>query len=240
MSIELINGDCLIEMKKIPDKSIDLVLTDPPYGVTQNRQDVSVDLTELFRVGKGVIMTAQQPYTTEVIYKFKGYFKYDLVWDKVLTSGFLNANRMPLRRHESILVFNEVCYNPQKIIGNKNHSKGRPKESVNNNYGKHNFVDNTEKLGEMKHPSSIVTFSKPHPSMAYHRTEKSIELMKWLINTYSKINDTILDPFMGSGTTGVACKELNRNFIGIEIDKTYYELSKKRIEETIVSEKLYE
>jgi len=227
--IKLILGDCLEEMKKIPDKSIDLVLTDPPYGVTQNKQDIVVDLSELFRVGKGIVMTSQQPYTTDVIYQYRKCFKYDLVWDKVLTSGFLNANRMPLRSHESILVFGDVQYNPQKVMGNKNHSKGKPKDSANNNYGKHNFVDNTEALGNMKHPTSIISFSKPHPSVAQHRTEKPIELMMWLVKTYSNVGNTILDPFMGSGTTGVACKELGRNFIGIEISPEYFEIAKKRI-----------
>jgi site-specific DNA-methyltransferase (adenine-specific) len=226
-------GDCLEVMKQIPDKSIDLVLTDPPYGVTQNKQDIVVDLAEVFRVSNGVVLTAQQPYTTDVIYKHRKYFKYDLVWNKVLTSGFLNANRMPLRTHESILVFGDVQYFPQKTLGSKNHSKGKPKECANNNYGKHNFVDNTEKLGYMKCPTSIIVFPKPHPSVAQHRTEKPIELMRWLVKTYSKIGDTILDPFLGSGTTLVAAKELGRKAIGIEISDKYCEIAVRRIKNTV-------
>ena len=230
--IKLILGDCIDVVKTISDKSIDLVLTDPPYGVTKNEEDISVDLSELFRISKGIIMTTQQPYTTDVIQQFRKYFKYDLIWDKVLSSGFLNANRMPLRQHEIILVFGNVQYFPQKVVGEKSHSKGKLKESLNYNYGKHNFVDNSEKLDNMKHPTSIVTFSKPHPSVAQHRTEKPIGLMRWLIKTYSKQEDTILDPFMGSGTTGVACKELDRNFIGIEVKPKYFEIAKKRIDNT--------
>lgn len=121
-------GDCLDYLQSIDDKSIDLALFDPPYGVTQNKKDVVVDLSEIFRVSKGVILFSQQPYTTDIIAQFRKHFKYDLVWNKVLSSGFLNANRMPLRCHESILIFGKVTYNPQKVLGNKNHSKGKPKE----------------------------------------------------------------------------------------------------------------
>lgn len=159
-------------------------------------------------------------------------WRYNLVWDKVLTSGFLNANKQPLRQHEEIVVFykKQPTYNPQKTKGTPNHSKGKPKESSNNNYNSFGWVDNVDKLGNMKHPKSIVTFSKPHPSTMIHPTQKPLDLLEWLIKTYTNENDTILDNCMGSGTTGVACKNLNRNFIGIEKDEKYFNIAKERIE----------
>lgn len=230
--IELILGDCLDKIKDIPDGSIDLVLTDPPYGVTQNKRDKVVDLSELFRIGKRIILTTQQPYTTDIICNFRKYFKYDLVWDKVLVSGFLNANRMPLRKHESILIFGNGCYNPQFTEGKPLHSKGvayKNKNPKNNNYGKFNNTDDNRAGSTLKYPTSIITFSKTHPSIAQHRTEKPVLLMEWLIKTYSNENDIVFDPFMGSGSTGVACKNLNRCFIGIEKDEKYFTIAENRI-----------
>lgn len=150
-----------------------------------------------------------------------------------MTSGFLNANRMPMRQHEQIAVFYKKLptYNPQKVKGAKNHSKGKIKDvGVNNNYGKHSFVDNSETLGEMKNPASIVSFAKPHPSVSVHPTQKPVELMEWLIRTYTNEGDVVLDNCMGSGTTGIACVRTKRDFIGIELDEQYFNLSKYRIE----------
>lgn len=138
-----------------------------------------------------------------------------------------------MRQHEQIAIFYKKLptYNPQKVKGSKNHSKGKVKEiDVNNNYGNHNFVDNSELLGDMKNPTSIVTFSKPHPSICVHPTQKSVELMEWLIKTYTNENDVVLDNCMGSGTCGVACVNTNRNFIGIELDEKYFEIAKERVE----------
>jgi len=223
----LYHSDCLELVKDI--EQVDAVITDPPYGVTQNKSDIVVDLSSVFGASDRVIMFSQQPYTTDVISQFRDKFKYDLVWDKVLTSGFLNANRMPLRKHESILIFGDGVYNPQKVIGVKSHSKGKKKNTQNNNYGKHEFADNSIKNGNLKHPTSIIRYSKPHPSVALHRTEKPLQLMEWLIKTYSNKGDTILDPFMGSGTTLVACVKTGRKGIGIEIDEKYFNIAVDRI-----------
>ena len=178
------------------------------------------------------VLTGQGLFSAELMLSNKKMYRYSLVWDKVLTSGFLNANRMPLRSHEDILVFYKKLplYNPQKTLGKKNHSKGARKENKNNNYGEFGFVDNSEKLGDMKHPKSIITFSKPHPSVSVHPTQKPVELMEYLIKTYTNEGETVLDNCMGSGTTGVACVNLNRNFIGIELDDKYFEIAKERIE----------
>lgn len=241
-NIKLYNGDCLEIMKTLPDKSIDLILCDLPYGVTANKLDIVIPFDKLWeqynRIIKdnGVIaLFGQGVFYIDLVNSNRKMFKYDLVWNKVLTSGFLNANRMPLRQHEQIAIFykKQPVYNPQKTKGSKNHNKGKPKNNENNNYGKYDFVDNTETLGELKNPTSILTFSKPHPSKALHRTEKSIELLEYLIKTYSNEGETVLDNCMGSGSCGVAAVNTNRNFIGIELDKNYFEIAKKRIEEAI-------
>lgn len=236
--MELINGDCLEEMKNIQDKSIDMILCDLPYGVTQNKWDSVIDLKLLWieyeRIIKdrgAIILTAQDKFSAKLMVSNEKIHKYNLVWDKQLTSGFLNANRMPLRVHEDILIFYKKLpiYNPQKIKGKPNHSKGKMTTDENNNYGTYGKIDNKDILGDMKHPKSILSFRKPHPSKALHPTEKPIELMEWLIRSYTNEGDLILDNCMGSGTTGVACVNLNRNFIGIELDEKYFKIAKQRI-----------
>ena len=238
--IKLIHGDCLEEMKNIPDKSIDMILCDLPYGQTKNKWDSIIPFEKLWeqynRIIKdngAIVLFANGMFTAELMMSNKKMWKYNLVWDKVLTSGFLNANRMPLRQHEDICVFYKKLptYNPQKFEGKPNHSKGKPKENANNNYGEFNFIDNSAKHGNMKHPTSIVTFSKPHPSKMLHPTEKSIDLCEWLIKTYTNENEVVLDNCMGSGSTGVACINANRKFIGIELEEKYFNIAKNRIEE---------
>lgn len=229
--VTIYHGDCREILPQL-DVKVDLVLTDPPYGVTQNKADIVVDLS-LFLTQPAVVFS-QQPFTTDLISKHRGIFKYDLVWDKVLTSGFLNANRMPLRQHELILVFGDAQYTPIKTRGAKSHSKGKAKKCRNENYGKHNFVDNTEGLGSMKYPTSILRIRKPHPSVCKHRTEKPIELLEWLIKGYSTQGDLILDPFLGSGTTAMAAKTLNRRCIGIEIEEKYCEIAARRCSQSVM------
>ncbi len=232
-------GDCLKIMPTIKEKSIDMILCDLPYGRTHNKWDTVIPFNELWvnyeRVIKdngAIVLFADGLFMADLMLSNRKMWRYNLVWDKVLTSGFLNANKQPLRVHEEIVVFykKSPCYNPQKVKGNKNHSKGKAKVNDNNNYNKYEFIDNTELLGEMKHPKSIVTFSKPHPSIMVHPTQKPIELLEWLIRTYTNEGDLVLDNCMGSGSTGIACKILNRNFIGIEIDQKYFNIAKKRIE----------
>ena len=242
---QLMFGDCLERMKEIPNNSIDMILCDLPYGVTQNKDDIMIDPKRLWeqywRIAKSnapIVLFGQDKFTAVMMLSDKNH-KYNLIWDKVLTSGFLNANRMPLRSHEDIMVFyrKQPIYNPQKVKGKPNHSKGNQKEMVNNNYGAFDFVDNKEILGDMKHPKSILTFEKTHPSIAKHRTEKPIALLEWLINTYTNENMVVMDNTMGSGSTGVACVNTNRKFIGIEMDEKYYDISCKRITDAINEKK---
>lgn len=245
--VELYQGDCLEIMKEIPDKFVDMILCDLPYGVTHNHWDSEISLDKLWFEYNRIItdngaicLFADGMFMAKLMLSNPKMWRYNLIWNKVLPSGFLNANRMPLRSTEEIVVFykKQPIYNSQKVKGKPNHSKGTAvgKESddesqVNNNYGNYTIVDNNKKLGDMKHPTSLLTFSKPHPSISLHPTEKPIELCKWLIKTYSNENMTVLDNCMGSGSTGVACIDTNRNFIGIELDKTYFQIAKDRIEQ---------
>ena len=237
----IIHGDCLKVMRDIKSESIDMILCDLPYGVTQNKKDVALDSHKLWaqykriiKPKRNIVLTSQFPYTLELISSNKKWFRYDLIWDKVLTSGFLNANRQPLRVHEHILIFyNKLgIYNPQKTIGEKNHSKGTPHETQNRNYGDFEWSETDH--GNLKYPTSIISFRKPHPSIARHPTEKPIELFEWLIETYSNEGDLVLDNCIGSGTTAEACINTNRNFIGIELDEGYHKIAVDRVKSMIV------
>lgn len=232
-------GNCLELMAELPDASIDMILCDLPYGITRNKWDSVIPLEPLWseykRIAKlnaAIVLFADGMFEANLMLSNPQMWRYNLVWDKVLTSGFLNANRMPLRSHEEICVFyqKQPTYNPQKTLGQKNHSKGRPKENANENYGEYDFVDNADKLGNMKHPKSILTFPKPHPSVAIHPTQKSQELCEWLIKTYTNEGDIVLDNCMGSGTTCLAAKNTGRRYIGFELDENYFNIAKERIE----------
>lgn len=234
------NMDCLVGMKAIPSKSIDMILCDLPYGKTQNKQDKPIPFEPLWKEYKriikdngAIILFGQGTFFADLINSNRKMYRYDLVWDKVLTSGFLNANKMPLRRHEQVAVFYKKLptYHPQKNIGKKNHSKGNSKQIINNNYGNFESVDNSAKLGNMKHPTSIVRFEKPHPSISKHRTEKPVALLEYLIRTYTNEGETVLDNCMGSGSTAIACINTERNYIGFEISKEYCDIANKRLEE---------
>lgn len=246
-NIQLYNGDCLEIMKNIPDNSVDLILCDLPYGITRNKWDSIIPLNKLWeqykRITKencAICLFADGMFMAKLMTSNPKMWRYNLVWNKVLPSGFLNANRMPLRTTEEIVVFynKQPIYNPQKTKGTPNHSKGKAVNKtsddegrVNNNYGKYTIVDNNKELGDMKHPTSLITFSKPHPSVSLHPTEKPVHLCEWLIKSYTNENMTVLDNCMGSGSTGVACVNTNRNFIGIELDENYFNIAKERIEQ---------
>ena len=243
--IQIKQGDCLELMKEIPDKSIDMILCDLPYGTTQNKSDIIIPFDKLWnsyeRIIKdngAIVLFAQGVFYVDLINSNRKLFRYDLIWDKVLTSGFLNAKRMPLRQHEQIAVFYKKLpkYNPQFTSGKPLHSKGKTykdKPIVNQNYGVFHTADDSRAGSTEKYPTSILKFQKPHPSISVHRTQKSVELLEWLINTYTDEGETVLDNCMGSGSTGVACVNTNRNFIGYELDEKYFEIAEKRINECI-------
>lgn len=243
--IDLRLGDCLELMKDIPDKSIDMILCDLPYGKTQNKKDKPLPFDKLWTEYRRIIkdngciaLFGQGTFYIDLVNSNRKMFRYDLVWDKGLTTGFLNAKRMPLRKHEQIAIFYEKqpVYNPQFSQGEPLHGKGtayKSKEIKNQNYGKFNAVEDNRAGSVEKYPTTILSFKKPHPSVALHRTEKPVDLLKYLIKTYTNQGDVVLDNCMGSGSTGVACVNTNRNFIGIELDENYFNIAKKRIENAL-------
>lgn len=238
---KIFNEDCLKGMKRIPDNSIDLVLCDLPYEVTQNKKDKKLNLEKLWKEWERVckenciyVLTSQFPFTIDLIMSKRKWFRYDIIWDKQLKTGFLNAKRMPLRKHEHILIFYKKpgTYNPQMEKGELLHSKGTKyysKKIKNQNYGKMVHTDDNRKGSTEKYPSSILSFQKPHPSCSLHRTEKPIDLFRYLIRTYSKENDVVLDSTIGCGTTAVAAKLEKRNYVGFELDTEYYKICKERL-----------
>ena len=237
----LLQGDCLELMKQVPDKSIDLILCDLPYGTTQNKWDTVIPFDKLWtqynRIIKdngAILLFAQGKFYVNLVSSNMKMFRYDLVWDKELVSGFLNAKRMPLRRHEQVAVFYKhlPTYNPQFTQGKPLHSKGtayKEKELTNNNYGDFSTTDDNRAGSTEKYPTSIMKFQKPHPSVCVHPTEKPVALLEYLVKTYTNEGDTVLDNCMGSGSTGVACQNTNREFIGMELDEKYYKIACERL-----------
>ena len=212
-------------------------------GITKCKWDNKIDLNNLWieyeRIIKehGVICLFSQ---TKFFYELKKsnekLFRYDLIWDKVLVTGFLNANRQPLRRHEQIAIFykKQPKYNPQMGIGQPLHGNGKinisEKTKNNNVYGEFKYLEDTRKGSTEKYPTSILKFKKLHSSKMLHPTEKPVSLLEYLIKTYTNEKDVVLDNCMGSGSTGIACLNTNRSFIGIELDKNTFEIAENRIE----------
>lgn len=233
MRVDLKCGDCLEIMKDIPDKSIDMILCDLPYGTTKNKWDSIIDLTELWngyeRIIKdngAIVLFSQMPFTAELVHSNLKLFKYEWIWQKDNGTGFLNAKKMPLKIHENILVFYKKLptYNPQMRTGFKPYKCKQGRHSTN--YGAYEQGHITESNGE-RYPIDIIEFKKDN---GLHPTQKPVALLEYLIKTYTNEKETVLDNCMGSGSTGVACKKLNRNFIGIELDEKYFEIAKERIE----------
>ena len=230
----LMFGDCLERMKEIPSGSVDMVLTDPPYGTTACKWDSIIPLEpmweQLKRIIKpngAIVMTASQPFTTTLISSNMGMFKYCWVWEKQQPTGFLNARRFPLRAHEDIVVFcnGTHTYNPQglKSVTVKNSRKNK---SGNGCYGSVDAKDYTQKEGNF--PRSVIKVSRVTHKQV-HPTQKPVALMEYLIKTYTNEGETVLDFTMGSGSTGVACVNTGRKFIGIELDPTYYGIACERV-----------
>ena len=246
MHYKLYQGDCLKLMKNIEDKSIDCIICDLPYGVTsKNKWDTIIPYEPLWKEYKRIIkdngpiiLFGQDKFTAKTMLSNEKMHRYNLIWNKVLTSGFLNAGRMPLREHEDIMIFYKKLptYNPQFTEGKPLHGMGEKFKKVknnNNNYNDFNSCNNPSANREgdtKKYPKSILTFPRPASSKMLHPTEKPVGLLEYLIKTYSNENDVILDNCMGSGSTGVACLNTNRRFIGIELDEKYFNIAKDRLE----------
>lgn len=231
------HGDCLERMKEIPSGSVDMVLTDPPYGTTACKWDSIIPLEpmweQLKRVIKpngAIVMTASQPFTTTLIASNMKMFKYCWVWEKNSPTGFQNAWKQPMRNIEDIAVFYRKMptYNPQGLIKKTKVRRNSLRKKYNGFINEKSTCSNgSQYLSEYSNfPRQILKFAKER---GLHPTQKPVALMEYLIKTYTNEKDTVLDFTMGSGTTGVAAKNLNRNFIGIELDDGYFDIASKRI-----------
>lgn len=236
--IELWQGDCLELMNNIPDKSVDCIITDLPYGTTQCKWDTIIPFEPLWkqynRIIKdngAIVLFGTEPFSSHLRLSNLKNYKYDWIWDKVKGTGFLNAKRQPMRNHELISVFykKQCTYNPQKTYGHKMKKSYRSKDLQTDVYGemKNDYTyESTE-----RYPRSIQVFSTDTQNSSLHPTQKPVALIEYLIKTYTNDGELVFDSCMGSGTTGVACINTNRRFIGIELDNNYFEIAKNRISE---------
>ena len=211
-------GDCLEKMKELDDASVDMILCDLPYGVTHNPHDKRIpfeplweDYERVIKDNGAIVLFAQGLFYVDLVASNRKLFRYDMVWNKVLTTGFLNAKKMPLRQHEQIAVFYKQLptYNPQFHEGKPLHGRGnvyKTKDLVNNNYGDFKATDDVRK-----------------------GTEKPIPLLEYLIRTYTNPGEVVMDNCMGAGGCGVAALNTGRRFVGMEIDNEYYDIAEQRI-----------
>lgn len=233
--MQLLKGDCLDLMKDIPDKSVDMILCDLPYGTTRNKWDSVIPLSDLWlqyeRIAKenaAIVLFSQMPFTAELVTSNIKLFRYEWIYEKSQGTGHLNAKKMPLKVHENILVFYKKLptYNPQW-------AKGKPYKCTSGvhskNYGKQNDHSITISDGR-RYPTDIIKFGRTENDKHLHPTQKPVALLEYLIKTYTNEGETVLDNCMGSGSTGVACVNTNRRFIGIEIEDEYFNIAKERIE----------
>lgn len=234
-TIKLRKGDCLELMKKIPDKSIDMILCDLPYGTTKNKWDNVIDLELLWKQYNRIIkdngciaLFSQMPFSASLVMSNYKYFRYEWIWEKSKGTGHLNAKKMPLKAHENILIFYKKLpiYNVQMRKGFKSYKCISGVGSKN--YGKQKRVF-TDSDGE-RYPLDIINFGYDS-KYKLHPTQKPVALLEYLIKTYTNEKDIVLDNCMGSGSTGVACINTNRKFVGIEKDTKYYKIAKRRIKE---------
>jgi len=245
MTWTLYEGDCLEIMPTLPDKSINLILSDLPYGITsRNKWDVVIPFDKLWeqyerviRDSGVIILTASGLFTADLMKSNKSIWRYNLVWEKTTPTGFLNANRMPLRIHEDILVFYKSLptYNPQKTTGHPR-KVSTAKHKINcketSNYSNHGLTtyDSTDRF-----PTSVLKFPTDKQKKSLHPTQKPVSLFEYLINTYTNAGDTVLDNCAGSGTTGVAAERCGRHSIMIEKEPQYCEIIRNRMKESLVS-----
>lgn len=246
MNIELnkiYNEDCLEGMKKIKDKSIDMILCDLPYGTTRNKWDAIIPFDKLWeqyeRIIKdngAIVLTAQTPFDKVLGGSNLKLLRYEWIWKKEVGTGFLNAKKMPLKNHENILVFYKKLptYNPQMREG-KPYIRRRRGSHVSTNYGK-DTVDEVITVNDGKRcPLTVLEF--PRDKDKIHPTQKPVTLFEYLIKTYTNEGETVLDNCIGSGSTAIACLNTGRKFLGFELDKNYFELATNRIEEYKISNK---
>ena len=237
---KIYNMDCLEGMKMLPDKSIDMVLCDLPYGTTKNDYDKIIPFEPLWeqyeRIIKdngAIILFAQPPFDKRLACSNLKLFRYEWIWQKTKSTGFMNAKKMPLKSHENILVFYKKLptYNPQGIKCGVAIKTGRSRKGNSRNYGKTGCGNPDYIQTTSNYPKDIIQFSNPSNKGHLHANQKPVDLLEYLIKTYTNEGETGLDNCMGSGSTGVACVNTNRKYIGFEISKKYCEVAEKRIQE---------
>ncbi len=241
--IKLIKGDCIVEMQNIPDKSVDMILCDLPYGTTRNKWDSIIPLDSIWETYKriikedgAIVLFAQTPFDKVLGVSNLEMLKYEWIWEKESGTGFLNANYAPLKSHENILVFsfanashwgNAMKYTPQMSEGKPYMQKqGKVLNNYDSNHMKKGVITKNEGI---RYPKTVLRYSRDKKK--YHPTQKPIALLEYLIRTYTNEGETVLDNTMGSGSTGVACVNTKRNFIGIELNDEYFAVAEKRIKE---------
>ena len=241
--VNLLLGDCLELLPTIADNSVDMLLVDLPYGTTACKWDSIIPLDKLWeqynRICKenaAMVLTAAQPFTTILAASNIQNFKYEWIWEKPQGTNPMNAKVMPLKSHENILVFyrKKPTYNPQMWYSTPYSGFSSNTSKIGEVYGKQQSKHRDNPEGS-RYPKTILKFKQ---EKGYHPTQKPVELMEYLIKTYSNEEDTVLDNTMGSGTTGVACVNTKRKFIGIESDPNYYEIAKQRIGGVVPVEKV--
>ena len=242
--MELYKGDCLEVMKKIPSGSIDAIITDPPYGTTACKWDSVIDfdlmweqLNRIIKPNGAIVLFGSEPFSSALRMSNIKNYKYDWIWNKRKAGNFALGNRQPLKTHEIISIFSLKTHNyyPQKTLLDKPQTRHLGKKSINREDGFTGGIGKEIKYGKdyepnKKLPISIQEFKKDnYKNNRFHPTQKPVELLEYLIKTYTNENETVLDFTMGSGTTMVACVNTNRNFIGIEQDEKYFNIAKNRI-----------
>ena len=244
--VELIHGDCLEKMKDIPDGSVDMVLTDPPYGTTACKWDTVIPFEpmweQLKRVTKkngAIVLFGSQPFTSDLVMSNVKMFKYEWVWEKTIPSGMFSAKYQPMKKHENILVFGnkKVKFNPIKEKRSENtHATGKGGLYKSTSEHTKEFESiRKETKGTERNPTTVLSFPNVSRHQSLHPTQKPVALFEYLIKTYTNEGDLVLDNCAGSGTTGVACININRNYILIEKEPKYIEVINKRLSSAIGS-----
>ena len=234
---DLRHGDCLEVMKSIPDKSVDAIITDPPYGTTACKWDAVIPFApmweQLKRIAKdraAVVLFGSEPFSSALVMSNVKMFRYCWVWDKKQTGNPFLAKKQPLKLHENILVFGGSTYLPQMRKGKMRKKGGGSKSLI--------FGNTDEKINDEYYPTSLLEIANcAERAGRIHPTQKPVALLEYLVKTYTQEDETVLDFTMGSGTTGVACANTGRKFIGIELDGGYFEIAQKRIREAFMKPK---
>jgi len=241
--IELLYGDCLNKMwDDIPDKSIDAIITDPPYGTTACKWDSVIDfdlmweqLNRIIKPNGAIVLFGSEPFSSALRMSNIKNYKYDWIWEKSRASNFATAKYQPMKYHENISVFYSKCkYNPQMTEGEEyktRHNTKRKKGGIFGNANLHAHTSLPKENRNKRFPKTIIKIKSMRQQSLLHPTQKPVALMEYLIKTYTQENETVLDFTMGSGSTGVACINTGRNFIGIEKEEKYFNIAKDRIAE---------